>query len=366
MRVLLVSGTFPPMRCGVGAYTAALAKALARIEGLNVGVLTSEEANPHPECGVEVLTLKCDWGWRDLPRLLRAVRDWLPDLVHVQYPTQAYGNKSAPWILPAVLRMARIPTVQTWHEFMPRPPWLRMVIALAASRVIVVRPNYESRQPLWFLKMLGGTRLDYIPNASPIDLPELGDQERLRVRARYAPLDKKLVVYFGFIYPHKGVEQMFEIADPGRDQLIIAGHIDPSTNSYHRELAALAGSPVWRGASTLAGFLADQEAWALLASADAVVFPFRDGMGPWNTSVAGVRALGTFVIVTSKERRGYEPETNTYFSVPNDITGMRAALREHAGRRIPVARGKLSEQWRQIAEAHHTIYRNLLGAWSST
>jgi len=43
MHVLFVTGEYPPMRGGVGAYTAALAQALTEI-GVQVSVLTATQA----------------------------------------------------------------------------------------------------------------------------------------------------------------------------------------------------------------------------------------------------------------------------------------------------------------------------------
>ncbi len=260
-----------------------------------------------------------------------------------------------------MLRMLRIPTVQTWHEFLPHQGWLRTVIALAAVRVIVVRPKYESSLPPRFLRLLGRARPQFIPNAPPLPLLKLSDSDRKSTKARYAPAGKNLVVYFGFMYPHKGVEQMFQVADPGRDRLVITGHLD-SLNPYHQSIAALVASPPWRGAATLVGYLSDAEAAALLASADAIVFPFREGMGQWNTSVAAAQALGTLIIVTSTERSGYDAETNTCFCAPNDVLGMRAALHEHAGRRIPGRHHEVAEAWKKIAEAHGAVYQSMRAA----
>ena len=44
MRVLLVCGTYPPMRCGVGDYTAGLAHAFGRRGDVTVAVLTGSGA----------------------------------------------------------------------------------------------------------------------------------------------------------------------------------------------------------------------------------------------------------------------------------------------------------------------------------
>ncbi len=50
MRVMLITGSFPPMHCGVGDYTCKLAAALAERADLCVTVLTSRGAET-PKAG---------------------------------------------------------------------------------------------------------------------------------------------------------------------------------------------------------------------------------------------------------------------------------------------------------------------------
>jgi len=42
VKVLIISGSYPPLKCGVGDYSYSLAKALATIQGVSVGVLYNE------------------------------------------------------------------------------------------------------------------------------------------------------------------------------------------------------------------------------------------------------------------------------------------------------------------------------------
>lgn len=114
MRILLITGSFPPMKCGVGDYTSHLARALSKRANASVAVLTSVSANPVFDPDVEVLPVLSKWGLRDIPAVVDIARKWRPDIVHVQYPTLVYGLIQ--WLIPALMWTMRIPTVQTWHE----------------------------------------------------------------------------------------------------------------------------------------------------------------------------------------------------------------------------------------------------------
>src|SRR5262245_2875383 len=120
MRILLFTGSYPPMRCGVGDYVASLADALGRLAGTKVAVVTDRRARrAGSSSGVEVLPIANGWKVSDLRPILTTTRQWAPDVLHLQYPTQGYADRLLPWVLPLVLSVLHIPVVQTWHEHLP-------------------------------------------------------------------------------------------------------------------------------------------------------------------------------------------------------------------------------------------------------
>jgi len=344
-RVLLVAGSLPPMKCGIGDYTDCLARALAAA-GAEVAVLTSEEAAAaaHP---YEVLGVGRRWDWRDLPRVARAMRRWRPDLVHVQYPTQAFAGRHFPWFLGLLARAMRLRLVQTWHEYVDGVFPAYLPPALAGGGIVAVRPRFRER--LWKVVKWLTRRAEFrfIPGGSAIPLAVLADAERAAVRGRWSG-ERALVVYFGFVYPAKGVEQVFDIVDEERHQLVLACDLDP-TDRYHRAILDRNA-----GRWPVTGFLPAPELAKLLAAADAVVMPFRDGGGNWNSSLHAASRQGTFVLTTSRERRGYDAAANVYFAEPGNVGEMRRALAEHAGTR-GVAVG--DDDWARAAREHLELYR---------
>ena len=347
------------MHCGVGVYTALLAKSLAMQRGVSVRVLTSIRGDVRANDLDVMFTIR---GW-DLKNLFPIIRDamrWSPDIVHVQYPTQAYGENIAPWLLPLAFKCCGFSVVQTWHELMPPQRWLRLLIALAAKHVVVVRHNFEVSLPAWFRALLSSNHVRFIPNAAQSPSVSQTEVEMHALRGRYLRDGKKLVVYFGFMYPHKGVERLFEIADPQSHHLVLAGHIDEA-DPYHRQLRELSAETRWRDSVTLAGYLPDDELARLIMSADAAVFPFRKGAEPWNSTVASATALGTFVIVTSTSKLGYDAENNIFYSAPDNLVAMRSALQEFSGRKIRYPIDCVASAWESIATAYIDVYRQITG-----
>lgn len=355
MKVLLVTGSYPPMKCGVGDYTSSLAGALAALPEVGVTVLTTRsEAGATPGQGVDVQRTLKSWNIGEWRTVYRAVRDLRPDVVHVQYPTQGYANGFLPFVVPLISWLLGSKVIQTWHEgcLLRRLPHL-FFQAIVPGGLIVVRPNYrESLRPV-FRWALWNKSFRFIGNAAIVPQAKLSDDERKALRERYLQGQRRLIVFFGFVLPAKGVELLFDIADPKTDQLVIAGHLIDADSE--RKIRLRQADSAWIGRSTITGSLEAGAAAALMAVADAVVLPFRQGGGEWNSSIHAAELQGTFVLTTSKTVNGYQAESNAYFARIDDVQEMKAALQAHAGTRRPV--GSEPYGWSQIARDHMLSYR---------
>jgi len=357
MRILLAAGSLPPDRCGVGTYTADLARELSRGSGVSVAVLTA--AGGDERDGYEVLRPRRGWSLRGVWSILRQVRRWRPDVAHFQYPAQGYGPHPLPWILPTLLRLTGIRIAITWHEYQRRLHLIDLPNALLPGGLVAVRPHFPERMPPLFRRLVRGKKFRMIPNAASIPGLALSAARRAEVRRRFGREDARLLAYFGFVYDHKGVEDLFAIADPATDVLVLVAELRDD-DEYHRRISQLASSPAWAGRCFVTGFLPAAEVAEVLAAADAAVLPFRKGGGMWNTSLAAAATQGTFVLTTSVDGHGYDPEKNIYYAAPGDLDEMRRALREHAGKRVPANDELRRADWRRIVEAHTSLYEELL------
>ncbi len=357
LRVALLTGSYPPEPCGVGDYTRHLAQHLAARDGMTIEawVGTAWPGDPDPRIR---RVIDPSW-WTTLRNIRSALREFQPHVIHIQYPTQGYKRRFLPWILPLLLRVHAVRIVATWHEYFSE--WLPRALpsALAASAVIVVRPGYRERLSITTRLALRRSRIHMVPNASAIPrvVHDERSREALRQQAGCGP--RRLIAYFGFAYPAKGVHQLFDLLDPERETLVLIGRLEPD-EPYPRALLDRSAEPRWRGAVYRAGWQPEAAVGAWLAAADAVVLPFTAGGGIWNSSLHAAVMQGTFVLTTAMERRGYDPQTNIYFAAPGDLQEMRRALDRHIGFRLPALPPGLAE-WPAIAEQHHAIYRDVLG-----
>ncbi|HSI54109.1 MAG TPA: glycosyltransferase [Ramlibacter sp.] len=356
MRVLQIAGMFPPGRCGVGDYVSSLAQGLARVPGTQVAVLTQRSATRVPPASVEVLGETGTWRLWELPRLVRSIRRWQPDVVHIHWPSQGFGWRLGPALLPALCKWLGIATVvQTWHEPWLGRDWLRFRLQRRATDGLVfVRPNFMQLMPARLLRFMPACPQRTFGSGGALPRSTLSGDQRARLRDRYLKGRRNLVAFFGFIYPKKGVEQLFEIADPAVDALVIAGSV--LDEPYAQRLAAIAREHGWGEQLQYTGYLEPEAAADLLHAADAVVLPFVAGGGEWNTSLHGALAQGTLVVTTSEHPQGDDPQRNLYTAPVADVAGMRQALRTLAGRR---SHAPARDEWAEIARAHVGFYSEL-------
>jgi glycosyltransferase involved in cell wall biosynthesis len=367
MKILLVSGSFPPMHCGVGDYTSMLAAALGRRKDAEVAVLTHVLARL-PDSEVPYVLLSVADGWRvsETLRIVRTIREWTPDVIHFQFPGQGYGHLQ--WMLPSIFRMLYIPVFVTLHEYFPVSGFESLLSALlnlpnlcVANGVAVTRGNYHDLVPSIYSRVLRRKAVRHITIASNIPTVTIDEQERERMRNLYGNPPGALLSYFGFASPQKGVEDIFRIADPDRQSIALICVLEEN-NPYHQLILDIIETPPWRGRVRTTGFLPAREVGKIMAASDAIVLPFRKGASIGNGTLHGAVAQGTFTLTTSRERSGYDQGMNVYFAQPGNIEEMSSALDRYSGTRIPREEGFTRQSWDGIAAEHLSFYQSTAGA----
>lgn len=349
------------MKCGVGDYTRSLTTALAALPSMKVGVLTNRDAQDAVGANpIALFPIVSRWNLHATTEVIQIYRQWAPDIVHIQYPTQGYGQFLLPWLLPIISLAMGKKLLQTWHERIGgRYAPLFLLNAVIPGSLIVVRPNYRETLPGMFRWILRKKTFTLIRNASSIPRVELGAQERQLLRSKYLGGQNRLIVFFGFAYHHKGIDLIFDIAEPASDHIVIIGELSQAGTAIH-ELIRHNQTERWLGKLTLTGFLPSNQVAALLAASDAVILPFRTGGGNWNTSIHAAVLQGTFVITTSITRNGYDRKRNVYYAKVEDVHEMKSALDNHAGERRAYNQEIDRDEWSRIAAEHFSLYSSLL------
>jgi glycosyltransferase involved in cell wall biosynthesis len=384
MKVLFVTGEFPPMQGGVGDYTREIGLALRDL-GCEVHVLTSIQAGPVAGLEVHPLVARWDWGcWRSVMELARRER---PDVVHVQYQAAAYAMHPAVNLLPRRLRRlgaGRPSTAVTFHDLkvpylFPKAGRLRRwaVEELARSSDAAITTNRADYQALARALPAAPALIPIGSNIAP-ELPPDYDREAWRARWGAGPGDL-LISFFGFVNDRKGVDTLLRAlallaAGPGalRPRLVMiggqTGASDPTNVAYLEQIRALIAELGLEDRVAWTGYLPPQGVTASFLAADVCALPFRDGASFLHGTFHAALAHGV-PIVTTRPRVPL-PELVDGEAVrlvpPEDPPALAQALAELAGaaelrRRLGERAGALSQQflWPKIAADTLAVYRRM-------
>ena len=309
LNALLVSGSAPDIRCGIGDYTARLATELARRPNVSVTVLTTDDSRVRPDSAAPAeIMLVSGWGLRRLIPLLRLVRRRAPDIVHVQYPAVGYGRGLGIVLLPAAVRwVCRVPVVLTIHERRERSRLARLAIDLMAlsSNVVLTLDTIEAADlqralGRFLQKVVTGTMISTVPVAPDVD--------RSAWRKRFgASVEDLVVVTFGLVHPRRRIEDIIDAVDELRRssndvQLwVVGGEAEydlGAARAYGLSLREKARSLGLDGVVRWMDHVEPAEVSALLQAADVSVFLYPDGASGRNTTLQTAREHGLPVVTT--------------------------------------------------------------------
>ena len=127
MKILMVSTEYPPMKGGVAHYCQKLVGSL-RNEGLEVAVVCNE-------CGNGDFTRISPYNRHNSDLLIKTVREFKPDVVHVQYEQGLYGlhldpinPKRTGTTIESFYHDCKLPIVTTFHSAYTFTQWMRLIV----------------------------------------------------------------------------------------------------------------------------------------------------------------------------------------------------------------------------------------------
>lgn len=366
MKVLLISGSFPPMKCGVGDYTFHLAKELVKQKDVKVTVLTDKLVSQCDlNCNVDVISTIKNWSYKDIFKIIKIVRNKNPDIVHIQYPSRGYGKKLMPSWLPFLLRVLNIPVVQTWHEPLSWKGWFRYLPnALTKDTLVVVESNYKDMLPVWYKWIIKQKKMVCIPIASNIPKVTLKKNERLEIRSKFDATSNNLFAYFGFVSPSKGIDVLFKIANPSSDRIVLICELNKE-DWYHKRILEIVNSEPWAGKVYVTGFLPDYKVAKILAVSDAAIFPFAKGVSMRNGSFLAARAQEIFVLTTHQTRVGYNASEHVYYARLGNIGDLQQNLYLYLGKKNNNCEYSFFN-WSYVAKNHFDLYCSILNELKSS
>lgn len=394
LKLGLVTGEYPPMEGGVGAFTQELARALAAA-GHQIHIITDRRARPSAtprrvwdllepvDIGFATLHPHVrGWRWSSLATVVNVVERYELDLVNIQYQAAAYDMRSAainflPWRLKGLTK-----TAVTFHDLrvpylFPKAGRLRQAavtfMARQAHGVIVTNPqDYQSLIPN--LQSLdspfedAGLRqnkspfpplpssLCQIPIGSNIETytPNHIEIAEIREKLGLTPADC-LLGYFGFLNESKGADTLIRaLARLGeRVHLVFiggqTGDSDATNQAFLQQLRGLIAELGLGERVHWTGFVPAARVSAHLHAADLMVMPYRDGVSLRRGTLMATLAHGRPLITTAPTI--LTPELvhgqNVWFVPTDDVPALVEAIQTVTA--DPTLRARLGEGAAQVA-----------------
>jgi glycosyltransferase involved in cell wall biosynthesis len=332
MRVLLITGSFPPDVCGTADYTARLSESL-QAAGVDARVFYRK-----------------DWGLSRVPALLREIDQMQPDLVHMQYPTTGYGWKLGPQAMGSLRSW-----ITTLHEA-SGAHLLRQISLypfLLRSRHFLFTNQFE-REHVRSLAPWIAAESSTIPIGCNLPL------------AAARPKRPNTVTCFGIVRPDKGLEQVFEMArllpglgSPARVRIV--GAVMPRWQSYFEKLRRdTMHLPVdWETG------LDDRAVSEALAETALAYLPYPDGASERRSSLIAM-LMNRACVLTTLGKHTPEPMKSCVVAVDSPAEAAVKAVAflndlESAARVAERAAAYSAQfSWESIAARHRRIYEKLL------
>jgi len=237
----MISGTLPPYKCGVGDYTYQLAKHLS-YSGLEVDILTSCGASEFDGCNVYGNVES--WNrLKTLGEILNIYKRKNYDIVHIQFPTAAYGKRIIACMVVPMLKSMGVKVVVTIHEYTGGSFRYKAELwpsLLCADKIIIVEPKFKND-----IKKLPipSSKINFINIGANVSRSgnNLKVLEAIRDRVLGEKRDYRIVSTFGFISPGKlTIEILWALRylkgiDKLKTKLLIVGDLQEN-DTYQKEV----------------------------------------------------------------------------------------------------------------------------------
>lgn len=327
MRISLISSHFPPTESPESAHAMFLCEKLAE-KGHRVSLITSRllAGAPLPR-GYTIYPVMKNWGWGELPVLLKTILYTRPDAALLIYIDWIYGCKPMVTFLPSIIKIfnKRIKFVTQFENIsgltdLKAPNGLLDRVFFKLARLIfyhsLSKPVYgtllkdsdkiialsERHADVFISTDFSCTnKIKVIPAPPIMRVASSCSEIPIRTRGRnILGVDNKQIVIsnFGHLYRMKGLETFLEsLKHVSRDVrvLIIGGAGDVSYLEKLKEICRTTGVD---GQVLWLGYCIDELASIYLSASDICVLPFNDGVRLNNSSFAVAASHGLPIVTT--------------------------------------------------------------------
>lgn len=364
MRVLIISGEYPPHKTGDAAHAYHL-RAQLHQRGIDVHVLTTLMDVPYQE---NVAYKMPKWDWRFRHALQSHIASVTPDAILLFFNGRMYHNHPMMTFAPTFAKRVapRTPFVTQFETpgiAVGKSPWsARVIRRILKAKLGAERVSYphgtllsDSHRVISLCRAYENALLsEYPPVVSksviipppPLYQSSIGrDAERAAGRAELGLVkDNFVFLYFGYVYVGKGIETLLHAfselvkrhaqarlvivggpgSDPFKTEAFAKGQAYLDTLKSQAEQLDLGATVKWTGECDATS---DRGA-RLMAAADSFVLPFSQGVRLNNSSFSAVAAWRKPIVTTRGDLTDSEIQhrKNAILAIPNDFDSIRTGM----------------------------------------
>lgn len=331
LKIVIISGSYPPDACGVGDYSFCLVNSLKK-KNINVEVFTTS-----------------NWGMFNFSKIKKEIHLLRPDIIHIQYPTIGYKKS----LVPQLITLLK-PSVVTLHEISQSHILRRLALCpFSLANNIIFTTSYEYEYACkWFPGIKNKSSVIPIGNNIPVRSVKTKDLTD--------------IIYFGLIRPNKGLEKIIELAKLIKQKSLnykirIVGAVDYNKRDYYEKLYNDSVSlPIAWSLN-----LSSSEVAEILSRAKIAYLPFPDGASERRGSLIASLANGIVVITTFGTQTPFELKDIVEFTnePENVLETIQKLLSDENYYKQLAQKGRIYTQkfsWENIAEQHIYIYTKIL------
>ena len=369
MKLCVITGTLPPAKCGVGDYSEALYSALIKNYDVDLDIITSK-GNKYDGTSLDIHDIVEKWEFSNLKVILHKIKQINPDLIHIQYPTSAYGKNVFINILPVILKFKGYKLVSTIHEYSDNSKIGKIRIwpnILLSDSIIVVDEQYiNDIRKMYIFK---NKYIKFINIGSNIPKASISMEERIDIRNKIIQgKHSNIMSYFGFIHEKKGIEYVIyslkDLKSKGllKTKFLIIGELN-TQNEYHNSILNLINNLNLNEDIYVTGYLPKEEVSKYLNASDFAIFPFVDGLSYKNGSFLAAYQEG-LPTITTNPRNNIEVNNVFYLSrydniheISDYILKLQSDFNQNSKKN---SNNSLNVDWNSIAQEHYKLYKYVL------
>lgn len=367
MKVCMITGTFPPIKCGVGDYSNILCNYLSQVEEVNLSIITTEGINKNNK--YKVYDVVKNWDNSELKKIINKINDINPDIVHIQYPTLAYKKNIMINMLPYFLHK-KYKIITTIHEYSDNSTLGKLRIwpnIFFSDAIIVVDKHYIS--DIKKVKFLRKRDFYYVNIGSNIPKSNIDKKERDATRNKILKNNcNRILGYFGFINRTKGIESILYAINNLKEQnklktiFLIIGELKQD-DEYHNSIINLINKFHLNDYIYITGYLKSQDVGKYINASDFMVLPFVNGLSSKNGSFLASIQEGKHIVTTMRNGKKIFNDLNVeYLNTYNDTGTLKNIIELNQKKGVKNYNGDSSSEfsWKNIVKKHVEIYRTTI------